>query len=154
MASDGRCYGLDITTDTALSQTFRGRRDVQRAPRNQVQLMTIGFLLNSKAYSYMTRVGPDMVEKKINDANDIFFIADYMRKRKIPAKRDESRWVVDYDFWTTFCRDYPDAERIFGALGLQRDATPNPSNRESRRLSMSTRSRTSSGNGSAGSRRR
>lgn len=97
------------------------------------------FLLNSKAYSYITRIGPDMQQKKVNDAQDIIFLVDYMRRHRISPARGQCRWVVDYDFWTAFCSDYQGAEQSFNALGLHRDPTPSSSNRASRRSSMEIR---------------
>ncbi|KAI9844810.1 MAG: hypothetical protein M1837_005228 [Sclerophora amabilis] len=144
VASDGRCYGLDVTSDRAVGQNFSAARDIQRLPRTPAHVVTITFLLNSKAYSYMTRVGPDMQAKKINDANDILFIAAYMKKTQMRANKNSCRWVVDYDFWTMFCRDFQGAENTLRALGLERDPTPSPSNRQSRASSVSARSRASS----------
>ncbi len=142
VASDGRCYGLDITSDQAVGQRFSTRSTQQS--RTGAQLMTAGFLLNSKAWAFLTRAGPDMREKKANDANDIIFIVNYMRKNHIYTNRHECRWVVDYDFWTTFCTQYEGAEGAFQAINLQRDATPSSSNREARNSTGSIRSRTSS----------
>lgn len=129
VASDGNCYGIDITSDKALSQTFQ-------APQTQFRIMPLDFLLNSKAYSYLSRVGPDKQQKMSNDAQDILYLIEYMKeKRYVPDKR-HCRWVVDHDFWTFFCGDYTTAERDFHALGLQRDQTPSSSNRGSRHSSM------------------
>ena len=132
VASDGNCYGLDITSDRALGQTFR-------TTRNQHRIMPVDFLLNSKAYSYITRVGPDMQQKKASDAQDIIFLLDYMRRNNHVLDRQQCRWVVDYDFWTAFCSSYQGAEERFQRLGLQRDRTPNASNRGTRNSSMEIR---------------
>ncbi|KAF1961308.1 hypothetical protein CC80DRAFT_589703 [Byssothecium circinans] len=131
IASDGNCYGIDFTTDRNISQEFSGRQET--------------FLLDSKAYSYMTRVGPDADAKRLIDANDLFFIIDYMKERQIRPDRRRCRWVLDYDFWTTFTRAFEGAERLLLDLGLQRDATPSDSNRSSRRASSGSRTSGSSG---------
>lgn len=132
IASDGNCYGLDITSDKALGQIFR-------TARTQHRVMPIDFLLNSKAYSYITRVGPDMQQKKASDAQDIIFLLDYMRRNGLVPDRQQCRWVVDYDFWTAFCGSYQGAEERFQRLGLQRDPTPSSSNRGTRNSSMEIR---------------
>jgi hypothetical protein len=105
--------------------------------------MNIVFLLNSKAYSYLTRTGPDMVEKKAKDAQDILFILSFMLRNRITATKEQCRWVVDYDFWKEFTRDYEGQERRLAAIGLERDRTPSNSNRasvDSRRRSSGSRS--------------
>jgi hypothetical protein len=132
LASDGNCYGLDITSDRALGQTFR-------TTRTQHRVMPVDFLLNSKAYSYITRVGPDMQQKKASDAQDIIFLLDYMRRNDHVPDRQHCRWVVDHDFWTAFCGSYRGAEERFQRLGLQRDPTPSASNRGTRNSSMEIR---------------
>ena len=139
IASDGNCYGIDITTDRNIGQKFSGRQETVRVGRSHACIMPIEFLLNSKAYSYMTRVGPDADATRLNDANDLFFIIGYMRKCHIKLDRRRCRWVVDYDFWTTFARDFQGAERQLQDLGLKRDATPSNSNRSSRRASSGSR---------------
>jgi hypothetical protein len=101
--------------------------------------MPVDFLLNSKAYSYITRVGPDMQQKKASDAQDIIFLLDYMRRNNHVQDRQQCRWVVDYDFWTAFCGNYQGAEERFQRLGLQRHRTPNASNRGARNSSMEIR---------------
>lgn len=80
MASNGHCYGLDITTDRALSQTFRCKADTVHLPGTKALFMSMIPLLNSKAYSYLTRTGPDAVQKKDNDGRDIIFILGYMKR--------------------------------------------------------------------------
>lgn len=101
LASNGE---LDITTDRAVGQRLMNRSQTQIAPAipgrrpTAARLVTIGFLLNSKAYSYMTRVGPDANAKRAMDASDILFILDYMVRKQITADRRENRWAVDYDF--------------------------------------------------------
>ena len=140
VASDGNCYGLDIKSDTSLGQTFA-------KPRAQDRIMSADFLLNSKAYLFMSRTGPDMQQKKANDAQDIIFLVNLMRKNnKIPDRR-QCRWVVDYDFWTSFCASYQGAEELFQALGLQKDPTPSSSNRGTRNSNLETRRSMSSGHG-------
>lgn len=141
MASDGRCYGLDITTDRALSQSFRGVADTVQLDDTRARYMNIVFLLNSKAYSYLTRVGPDATEKKRIDGRDIIFILGYMRRENIWATSQQCRWVVDYDFWVDFTRSYDNQEAMLTAIGLQRERTPSNSNRSSRRASSERRSR-------------
>jgi hypothetical protein len=64
MASDGNCYGLDVSTDRALSQTFRGQNDTETVRGSPARLLRMALLLNSKAYSYSTRAGPDANERK------------------------------------------------------------------------------------------
>ncbi|KIM94595.1 hypothetical protein OIDMADRAFT_60374 [Oidiodendron maius Zn] len=132
VASDGNCYGLDITSDKALGQIFRTARARHR-------VMPVDFLLNSKAYSYITRVGPDMQQKKASDAQDIIFLLDYMRRNGLVPDRQQCRWVIDYDFWTAFCGSYQGAEERFQRLGLRRDPTPSSSNRGTRNSSMEIR---------------
>ena len=135
MASDGRCYGLDITTDRALSQSFRGEADTVRMGNTGARLVNPVFLLNSKAYSYLTRVGPDAMQKKQTDGGDIVFLLGYLRRAKIRATAQQCRWVIDYDFWTEFTRAYDGLEAVLLAIGLQRERTPSNSNRSSRRAS-------------------
>ncbi|THV51033.1 hypothetical protein BGAL_0126g00230 [Botrytis galanthina] len=141
VASDGNCYGIDITTDRALSQTFQ-------APQTQLRIMPLDFLLNSKAYSFLSRVGPDKQQKMANDAQDIIFLLGYMKKKNYKLDKRHCRWVVDYDFWASFCATYSSAERNFHALGLQRDQTPSSSNRGSRHSSMEIMRRRSQSSGS------
>ncbi|KAI9834807.1 MAG: hypothetical protein M1819_002893 [Sarea resinae] len=129
IASNGQCYGLDITTDRAVGQRFP---NTQQVSGTTARLMPIRSLLNSKAYSYMTRAGSDASVKKSSDAQDILFIVNNMRMNNLVTNRNECPWVVDYDFWTEFCQRYPRAENDFRSLGLQRDATPNSSHRSSR----------------------
>ena len=153
MASDDRCYGLDVTADRAVGQTFSSNRDTQRTDGTSARLTTLAFLLNSKAYAYMTRAGPDSLQKRADNAADFFFVVEYMRKHRIGVNRKTCRWVVDYDFWTTFCNDFEGAERALRAPGLQRDPTPSSSNRETRNSSSTRRSGTSSESRSGGPRR-
>ncbi|TGO68777.1 hypothetical protein BOTNAR_0020g00510 [Botryotinia narcissicola] len=141
VASDGNCYGIDITSDKALSQTFQ-------APQTQLRIMPLDFLLNSKAYSFLSRVGPDKQQKMANDAQDILFLLGYMKKSNYKLDKRHCRWVVDYDFWASFCATYSSAERDFHALGLQRDQTPSSSNRGSRHSSMEIMRRRSQSSGS------
>ena len=154
IASDGNCYGLDVTADRDISQIFRGSHDTRQSGGSHARLVKVGYLLNSKAYSYLSRIGPDRAAKMAVDADDILFLAAYMRRHRLSARRNESRWVVDYDFWTLFCSAYRGAEQAFQSIGLQRDATPSSSNRQTRNSSMSLHSRGSSRNGSGESRRR
>jgi hypothetical protein len=139
MASDGNCYGLDVSTDRALSQTFRGRNDTETVRGSPARLLRMALLLNSKAYSYSTRAGPDANERKQKDANDVLFILDYVRRHRSHVNPRYCRWVVDYDFWVEFTGIYQDTEAQFVAIGLQRDRTPNGSNRQSRRSSSGSR---------------
>jgi hypothetical protein len=125
VASNGNCYGLNITSDKALGQIYQ-------TPQSQNHVMPVEYLLNSKAYSYLTRIGPDMQQKKASDAQDIIFLVNYMKKSNARPDRRQCRWVVDYDFWTAFCSSYQGSEERFQALGLQRDATPNSSNHGTR----------------------
>ena len=151
IASDGQCYGLDITTDRDVNQTFRTSSHTVRFGSSTARIAKIEYLLNSKAWAYLTRVGNDRQAKMAIDARDILFIIEYMRRHRVAARPSECRWVVDYDFWTLFCRSYDGAEQALQSLGLRRDATPNQSNRQSRNSSMS---RSSSGNRSGGGRSR
>jgi hypothetical protein len=98
--------------------------------------MNLPFLLDSKAYSYLTRVGPDKDLKMANDARDIFFIIEHLRRNNSQLNSREFRWIIDYDFWNEFCQAYSQAESLFRSLGLQREATPNSSNRATRRSSQ------------------
>ena len=122
--------------------------------RSRARMVKICFLLNSKAYCYLSRIGNDRQTKMALDANDILLIADLMQRQRVPARSSDCRWLTEYDFWTTFCSGYMGAERVFHALGLQRDKTPSASNRESRNSSMASLSRRSSGNRSGQSNRR
>src|SRR5438045_3643155 len=54
VASDGNCYGIDSTTDRNIGQTFNGRQDTIQVGRTGARIMPIEFLLDSKAYSYIT----------------------------------------------------------------------------------------------------
>jgi hypothetical protein len=132
VASDGNCYGLEITSDRALGQIYQ-------TPRSQNRVMPVDYLLNSKAYSYLTRIGPDLQQKKASDAQDIIFLVNYMKKSNARPDRRQCRWVVDYDFWTAFCSSYQGVEADFQKLGLQRDATPSSSNRGTRNNSAELR---------------
>lgn len=135
MASDRRCYGLDITTDKALSQSFRREADTIRFRGTEALFMNIVFLLNSKAYSYLTRTGPDAMHKKDVDARDIIFILGHMRRTGTRPGKEQCQWVVDYDFWVDFTRAYDGQEARLMAVGLQRNQTPSPSNRSCRSTS-------------------
>ncbi|ERF68169.1 hypothetical protein EPUS_05250 [Endocarpon pusillum Z07020] len=151
MASDGLCYGLDITTDRALSQSFRSGTDTTRLPGSEALFVNIVFLLNSKAYSYLSRSGPDAMQKKDSDARDIIFILGYMESASVRASKEQCRWVIDYNFWMGFTRAYDGQEARLMAIGLQRERTPSHSNRSSLRASSERRrsdeSRRSSGSG-------
>jgi hypothetical protein len=149
VASDGGCYGIDITSDSAISQPFSASRDTQFNAKYEAPVANMSFLLNSKAYSYMTRIGPDMMEKKGNDAADILFIIANLNRQRTKVSQQECRWVVDHDFWSTFCPLYEGVEGSFQALGLQKDETPNPSNRASIRSSMERRRSSLSSRGSS-----
>ena len=138
-ASDGNCYGVDLTTDRGINQIFKGRGDTITLPTSPARLMPIDFLLNSKAYAYMTRVGPDANQKKITDANDLVFIMNFMRSRNVRADPRRCRWIVDYDFWIQFTRDFEGTEAKLRSIGLNRDPTPSQSNRSSRRASSASR---------------
>jgi hypothetical protein len=135
VASDRRCYGLDITTDRSRSQTFRGKADTVRLGNSGARFMNPIFLLNSKAYSYLARVGRDAIQKKEIDGGDIVFLLGYMRRANIRATAQQCRWVIDHDFWTQFTRAYEGQEAMLRAVGLQRERTPSSSNRSSRRES-------------------
>lgn len=106
--------------------------------------MRLTFLLDSKAYSYMTRAGPDAAAKKVSDASDINFIIEYLRRINTRVDPRQCRWATDYDFWQRFTGDYPSAEARLRNAGLVRDATPNESNRSTRRASDASRRSSSS----------
>jgi hypothetical protein len=144
-ASDGRCYGVDFTTDRGINQVFKGRGDTVTLPSSPARLMPIDFLLNSKAYAYMTRVGPDANAKRTTDANDLVFILNLMRSRNLRVDARRCRWIVDYDFWTQFTRDFEGTEAMLRSIGLNRDPTPSQSNRSSRRASSGSRASASNG---------
>ncbi|KAF2801374.1 uncharacterized protein BDZ99DRAFT_469699 [Mytilinidion resinicola] len=91
VASDGGCYGIDITSDRAISQPFSASQDTQITARSKARLANMSFLLNSKAYSYMTRIGPGMMEKKRNDAADILFIIAYLKRQRTKVSQKECR---------------------------------------------------------------
>jgi hypothetical protein len=113
--------------------------------------MNMVFLLNSKAYSYLSRKGEDMVKMKAKDGYDILFILDFMVKNGMMARKEQCRWVVDYDFWKGFSHDFEGQEGSLTAVGLERDRTPSSTNRasvESRRRSSGSGS--GNGNGSGG----
>ena len=154
VASDGQCYGLDFTADKDINQTFQASSHTQRMGSSRARVANINYLLNSKGYSYLTRIGDDRRQKMAADAQDIIFIISYMRRHRIAARQSECRWIVDYDFWTMFCPNYQGTEQSLQALGLRRDATPSSTNRTSRNTSMSIHSRNSSANSNADHRRR
>lgn len=87
------------------------------------------FLLNSKAYAFMTRTGPDADEDRVKDANDIIFILLYMKQHRISADRRECRWAVDYDFRAELAILYPSGEAMLDSFGLPRDVAPKADNR-------------------------
>lgn len=154
VASDDRCYGLDWSSDRDISQPFQVSQDSERRGQSRARIVKIGYLLNSKAYSYMTRIGNDQRDKKAVDAEDILFLLTAMLEQPIPTSSFNCRWVTDYDFWTTFCSTYQGAEDDLQALGLRRDKTPSASNRESLNSNMTNVSRRSIGNRSGDSNRR
>ena len=85
MASDGRCYGLDFTTDTDINQRFRASANTECVGRSHARIANIEFLLNSKCYSYTTRLRNDRNAKMDTDAREILFVMDYMRRHRIAA---------------------------------------------------------------------
>jgi hypothetical protein len=137
IASDRRHYGLDIQTDRGLSQVFHGNTDTIKLGSTGARFVKIAFLLNSKAYSYLTR---DTATNKAKDGRDIVFILDYMLRKRIRPCREECRWVVDCRFWTDFVGFYPGQEAKLTAIGLQRDPTPANSTTSSARAVLSSQS--------------
>ncbi|KAI9765864.1 MAG: hypothetical protein M1839_005300 [Geoglossum umbratile] len=119
------CYGIDITSDREITQPFDPTRDVQRGMGGNI--VTPQFLLNSKAYSCLTRIGP----KKTADLNDFAHMANYIYNNRITPNLN-ARWVIDHDFWQAL-RDngHGPTEQYLTALGYEKERTPNQSNRES-----------------------
>lgn len=71
----------------SLSQSFNRETDTVQLLGTKAPFMNLVFLLNSKAYAYSTRVGPDKAQKKDNDARDIIFILAYMQSNDMEASR-------------------------------------------------------------------
>jgi hypothetical protein len=116
---------------------FDGNTDTIKLGSSGARFVKIVFLLNSKAYSYLTR---DIARDKAKDGRDIVFILDYMLKKHIRPSREQCRWVVDCRFWTDFVGIYPDQEARLVAIGLQRDPTPAHSTASSARAAFGSQS--------------
>jgi hypothetical protein len=113
--SNGGIFQLDLSTSSDAGLPFDSKRDALMV--NGVA--TIQFLLNSKARAWVGRmeVGPEYLQKRENDANDIEFC---LRKLQgsAPIPRKQLNWVYSKRFWDPFLDAYPRMERIFKGAGI------------------------------------